>query len=122
MKAIINGKAYDTDEASWQATFLTASDTDHQLYRTADGEFFLVLDEVILDGRRLGPLEDVKDLAPELVMPDTPSPAAARIFWERQSRINRQIDIVPVTAREALLWSIKTQIPATLRGYVLDCV
>ena len=50
MKVTFDGKTYDTESAEQEATFITYSNTPHDLYRTGDGEFFLVLDDYILVG------------------------------------------------------------------------
>ena len=156
MKASVDGKIHDTDAAERQAEFITYSNTEHELYRTTDGEFFLVLSDYVLDGRRLGPLESLEQLAPELCEP--PHDLSALTEWpnwetddnerqcylaalgaamakptetekaklhrlrERERRLRREDRLVLVTNNEALKWCVKTQIPESLRGYLLDCL
>jgi len=119
VKATINGKTYDTEEAKQQAEFLTYSDGDHKLYRTEAGEFFLVLSDCVLDGRRLGPLES---LPPELHVSDGGRESRQLRDLERRRRLCWEERLLPVTELEAMTWCIKTQIPETFRGYLLECL
>lgn len=73
--------------------------------QTPDGAFFLWLHQVYVDGQKLGPNDLWIDL---------------RTDPKARSRLHCQRQIVPLTSREALEWCIKTQIPETLRGYLLD--
>jgi len=84
---------------------------DEYLYQTAAGDFFLLRKIVYLDGRMMGPIEN---MPPELLLGTA---VAAR---KRRTRLKEKI--IPMSAREALLWCVKTQIPETLRGYLLDCI
>lgn len=129
MKATIDGREYDPAQAKHQATFLTYNDTEYVLYQTSDGDFFLLLDCYSLDGRELGPMEVLEDLAPEFkdVTPwgsrrPKSKTALRRLEQEWQRRVKHYERLVPLTNKEALAWCIKTQIPASLRGYLLDCL
>jgi hypothetical protein len=106
LKANIAGIIYDTEESKKLAHKATVS-SDAQLFQTRGGLFFLLLMQLYVDGRKLGPQESWVDLrrTPNLV-----------------SRIKVGSEIKPLTSREALEWSIKTQIPETLRGYLLDSI
>lgn len=140
MKASINGRIYDTEQAEWQSTFLTHSGGEHRLYRTPVGEFFIALEETVLDGRRLAPTETLESLAPELCEPTPdiaenepdfnefaetqPDPGETRLHWlrERARRVASDQRILPVSDKEALRWCIQTQIPDCFKGYLLDCL
>lgn len=76
--------------------------TEETLYRTPEGEFFIDLGETWLNGRRLEPDEDFDPCT--------------------QGRAIYTSTIIPITAREAIEWCIKTRIPETFRGYLLDCL
>ena len=110
MKAIINGKTYDTEHAEEVANTPGLS-TDEKLFRTKEGEFFLGTTDTWLDGRRLGRDEDCFESYTAAGIKSFPSP-----------RITHNKQIAPLTNRQAMEWCIKTQIPETFRGYLLDCL
>ncbi len=62
-----------------------------------NGKFFLLVESVIRKGSMYGEEENRKTV------------------HERQ-------EVVSMTEREALVWSIKRHIPETFRGYVLECL
>jgi hypothetical protein len=106
LKANIAGIIYDTERSTNLAHKATVS-SDAQLFQTRDGRFFLLMLQLYVDGRKLGPRECWVDLrsTPNLL-----------------SRLKVGSEIKPLTSRQALEWSIKTQIPQTLRGYLLDSI
>lgn len=106
MKATIGGITYDTDQSKKLAHKANVS-SDAQLYQTEDGAFFLVSLQLYVDGRKLGPEECWIDLrsAPNV-----------------NSRLKVASEITVLTPRLALEWAIKTQIPETLRGYLLESI
>jgi len=106
LKESIGGIVYDTDKSKKLAHKATVS-SDVQLFQTSDGNFFLLALQLYADGRRLGPNECWLDLrkAPEV-----------------QSRLKVGAEIQVLIARQALEWAIKTQIPETLRGYLLESI
>ena len=106
MKTKISGIVYDTHQSEKLAHKATVS-TDAQLFQTREGLFFLVTLQLYADGRRLAPDESWTDLrhTPDLL-----------------SRLKVGTEIKPLTSREALEWAIKTQIPETLRGYLLESI
>ncbi len=106
MKATIGGITYDTDLSTKLAHKANVS-SDAQLYQTADGSFFLVSLQLYVDGRKLGPEECWMDLR------NTPNV---------NSRLKVNAEITVLTPRLALEWAIKTQIPETLRGYLLEAI
>ena len=73
--------------------------------QTPEGGFFLWRHQVYVDGQKLGRNEIWIDL---------------RRDPKAKSRLRCHREIVPLTPREALEWCIKTQIPETLRGYLLE--
>src|SRR4030095_5046660 len=75
-------------------------------------EFFLLFQQSYLDGRKLGPEEDLYELAPDLFI------RGAAV--ERDRRTKSVLAIRPITNREAVVWCVNTQIPKPLRGYLLD--
>src|SRR5688572_6103788 len=114
MKTTIDGRAYDTDEADFIADWTTHAETIDTLYRTRDGEFFLVEEVWWLDGVRLPHNVAVESRAPEL-LPNSPT-----ITAERNRRIRRTHDFKSLSAREAMKWCIQTLMPETFRGYLLE--
>lgn len=100
----IAGKFYDTETALKLAGKGSPS-SQQDFMQTPDGAFFLWLHQVYVDGQKLGPNDLWIDL---------------RTDPKARSRLHCQRQIVPLTSREALEWCIKTQIPETLRGYLLD--
>jgi|GEM_PF-6817484 len=83
---------------------------EEYLYRTKAGRFWLRRTVCFVDGRELGNLEPI---------PREVDDAPVEV---RQKRLTCKESIVHMTTREAMIWCIKTQIPETLRGYLLDCV
>lgn len=106
MKATIGGIVYDTDESKKLAHKASPS-TDAQLYQTRDGQFFLVSICLFVDGQKLAPDECWIDL---------------RLDPDIKSRLKVAAEIAVLTSRQALEWTIKTQIPETLRGYLLESI
>lgn len=104
MKKTIGNTSYDTEISTSLAAERTQS-THQELHQTPEGEFFLLIHQIYVDGKRLNPHElwvDLRDASGE------------------QSRLRCVQDILPLSHREAVEWCVKTQIPETLRGYVLD--
>ena len=106
VKAEIAGKIYDTDTATKLAGKATPS-SQQDFLQTPEGNFFLWVHQVYVDGKKLGPHDLWVDLR------STPA---------GRSRLNCHRHILPLTPREALDWCVKTQIPAPLRGYLLDAL
>ena len=106
MKVTINGITYDTDTATKLAHQPTCS-SDQQLYQMSNGDFFLLILQMHVDTKKLGPHEIWIDLG---VKPP------------RQARLCITARILPLTHQKALEWCIKTQIPVTFRGYLLECL
>ncbi len=106
MKATIDGVLYDTDQAKKLAHKANVS-SDSQLYQTGEGRFFLLNLQLFVDGQKLGLNECWVDLR------KTP---------DISSRLKVSAEIVALTPREALQWAIRTQIPETLRGYLLEAI
>ena len=115
MHAIINGRRYNT-ALSTEIAIDDSPHGDDELYQTRSGAFFLVAKETWLDGRRLKPDEDVHDLAPEL------QPLTIHVSAERKKRIKIARTIIPLTRREALIWTIRIRLPETFREYVLEAI
>jgi len=116
MRATINGTDYDTNEADFIAEWLTHAETIDTLYRTRDGEFFLVEEVEWLDGVRLPHNVAVESRAPELL------PSSRTTNADRSRRIRRTYDFKPLTAQKAMKWCIQTLMPETFRGYLLECI
>ena len=106
MKATIEGIVYDTDQSKRLAHKASIS-CDTQLYQTEDGRFFLLILQLYVDGRKLAPDECWLDL---------------RESPKIKSRLKVAAELTVLTSRQALEWAIKTQIPATLRGYLLEAI
>ena len=106
MKKTIEGKTYDTENATSIAAESTHS-SYQVLYQNEEGEFFLVIHQVYVDGKRLNPHELWVDL---------------RQNPKANGRLQCAQEIMPLVPRQALEWCVKTQIPETLRGYLLDCI
>ena len=106
MKTTIAGIVYDTERSRKLAHKTTVS-SDTQLFQTPQGDFFLVMLQIYIDGRKLGPNEYWLDL---------------RLGPDVESRLKVGAEIQGLTHRQALEWAIKTQIPATLRGYLLESI
>ena len=106
MKKKIGTKTYDTEDAKSLAAERTRS-MHQELFQTSEGDFFLLVHQIYVDGKRLNPHELWVDL---------------RNATSEQSRLRCVQDIVPLSRLQAVEWCIKTQIPETLRGYVLDCL
>jgi hypothetical protein len=104
MRVHIGKKVYDTEEARSLATHLTAS-SQQALLQTPEGDFFLFIHQVYVDGNKLGPHDTWVDL---------------RNTRDPDSRIQCRHGIRPLGRREALEWCIKTQIPETFRGMLLE--
>jgi hypothetical protein len=106
LKATIGGITYDTDHSRKLAHKASVS-SDTQLYQTSEGAFFIVQMQLYVDGKKLGVDECWLDLRSD---PDI------------KSRLKVAAEITVLTTRQALEWSIKTQIPATFRGYLLESI
>lgn len=106
MKATIGGITYDTDTARKLAHKPTPS-SDEQLYQSPSGEFFLLVIQAYVDGQKLGPNEVWFDLGRSAAP---------------NSRLRFRGRILPLRSEQALRWCIRTQVPVTLRGYLLDCL
>ena len=115
MHAIINGRHYDTALATAIA-IEDPLDGSEELYQTRGGTFFLVANEKWLDGRRLKRDEDLHELAPEL------QPLTTHVSAQRKKRIKNVRTIIPLTRREALIWSIRIRVPKTFQEYLLDVI
>ena len=111
MRTEVNGKFYDTMDSE-DIAINTLPTGDNHLYHTKQGEYFLLVQQSYLDGRKLDPEEDLYELAPDLFI------RGAR--EERSRRTKSVLAIQPVTNREAAVWCVKTLIPKQLRGYMLD--
>jgi len=112
LKATIDGIVYDTDQSKKLAYKATVS-SDAQLYQTADGRFFLLNLQLYVDGQKLGRDECWLDLRKSRE-PDVPG--------DISSRLKVGAEITVLTTRQALEWSIRTQIPETFRGYLLEAI
>jgi hypothetical protein len=106
VKVTIAGITYDTDGSQKLAHRSTTS-MEEQLHQTADGDFFLFILQLQVDGKPLGPHETWFDLRKD-------DKASARLSVSER--------ILPLDSRAALEWSVKTQIPKPLRGYFLECM
>jgi hypothetical protein len=106
MRKKIGNKTYDTTQAKSLAAERNQS-SHQELYQSTEGYFFLLIHQIFVDGKKLNPHElwvDLKDTS------------------ARRSRLRCVQNILPLTNRQAVEWCVKTQIPHTLRGYVLDCI
>jgi len=106
LKATIDGILYDTDQSKKLAHKANVS-SDAQLYQTEEGRFFLLNLQLYVDGQKLAVNECWIDLrkSPDIT-----------------SRLKVGAEIVALIPREALQWAIRTQIPETLRGYLLEAI
>jgi hypothetical protein len=122
MKAMLNGKVYDTSSAREVATD-PSRDGDDALYQTKDGGFFIVETVTYLDGKKLEPWQAVEDMDPEL-SPELglTRPDAAPLEKRWRGRVKMRPQIHPLSQRDAMLWCIKTQIPECFRGYLLEAI
>lgn len=111
MTATINGKTYNTKRADYVGANNPTATTEAQLYRTKRGEFFLEMCVTFLDGKQLAPHD--KTL---WQLEQSLSEA------ERRKRLKHKASITPMTWREALVWSIKAQMPEEFCGYLLECL
>jgi hypothetical protein len=78
------------------------------MYRTPEGELFLVITGTEVDGRRLGPNDDW--------------PSDFGLEDQFSGRVIKYAEFHLLTPQEALVWCIRHLIPSTLRGCLLDCV
>jgi hypothetical protein len=106
VKVTIAGIIYDTDESQKLAHRSTTS-MEEQLHQTSDGDFFLFILQLQVDGKPLAPHETWFDLRKD-------DKASARLSVSER--------IMALDSRGALEWSVKTQIPKPLRGYFLECM
>ncbi len=107
MKTILNGKVYDPGVDEELAVTKSANDY-HKLRRTADGDFYVELEHVWLDGRKLRDDEWLLNLAPWY----------DRDTRQRERRVRIEIELVPLTPSAALAWCVRTQIPPCFSGGV----
>lgn len=101
-----NSKTQHAEKARRLARF-SALNTEEELFQTPDGGFYLRITETYFRGRRLGPHEGWRALGITR-LPD--------------ERLQNDTRLRPLSKRSALEWCIKTQIPETLRGYLLDSI
>ena len=109
MKALIDGKAYDTSISEEISNYPRAHGEEF-LRQTEGGEFFLHVSDAYLDGKLMGEKDPLDHEIYQV--------SAA----ERKKRLRLKDRIVPLTNREALIWCVKTQIPEQFVGYLLDCI
>jgi len=102
----IGNKIYDTGSATSLAGHRTSS-SHQELYHTSEGDFFLLIHQIYVDGNKLGPHDTWIDL---------------RASGGANSRIQCRQGIRPLRRHEALEWCIKTQIPETFRGLLLESI
>jgi hypothetical protein len=106
MKLTISGITYNT-ATSQKLAHRAAVSLEEQLHQTPEGDFFLFILQIQVDGKALGPFESWMDL---------------RNKEECTTRLSVSERIVALDSRMALEWSVKTQIPKPLRGYFLECM
>ena len=106
MKIQIGNKIYDTASAKSLAGSRTRS-SHQELYQTPDGDFFLFIHQIYVDGNKLGPHDVWVDL---------------RATRNPNSRLRCRQGIRPLRRHEALEWCIKTQIPTPFRGLLLESI
>lgn len=105
MRVQIGNKIYDTTSAGSLAGHRTPS-SHQELFQTSEGDFFLLIHQIYVDGNKLGPHEVWVDLR------------VARHL--AHARLQCRQGIRPLQRHEALEWCIKTQIPETFRGLLLE--
>jgi hypothetical protein len=106
VKTTIGGIEYDS-EASKKLAHKATSSIDEQLHITTDGNYFLLILQVMVDGKPLGPYESWMDL---------------RQGGKGANRLSVGERILALTHRQTIEWCIKTQIPSTLRGFFLESI
>jgi hypothetical protein len=106
VKVQIGNKIYDTAAADSLAAYRTCS-SHQELLQTREGDFFLFIHQIYVDGKQLGPHELWVDM---------------RMVKRTHSRLRCCQSIRPLGHREALEWCIKTQIPLTFRGLLLESI
>ena len=104
MRVQIGNKTYDTASDTRLAGHRTAS-RYQELFQTSEGDFFLYVQQIYVDGSKLGPNDTWVDL---------------RKKRDPHSRLHCRHGIRPLRRHEALEWCIKTQIPETFRGLLLE--
>jgi len=113
MKATINGRTYDTDEAEVIYSFdWDASGED--LYLTPEGEFFQMKTETWVDGRQLQPGETIEDYGFKTVKYSASNPPPATALVDNGLRY--EAELVLLTREQALALCIKFLIPPSLQG------
>jgi hypothetical protein len=118
VRSKVGGRIYDTTRAkhlcgSGGGTF------DNDLYQKPTGEFFIATRQRLLDGRPLGPEEDLAELLPD------PDPDWRGIIADREAVRKRCKDkefVTPVSREDALLWCIANQMPELFRQELLRLV
>jgi hypothetical protein len=106
VKVQIGNKIYDSASAKSLAGNRTQS-SHQELFQTPDGDFFLLIHQIYVDGQKLGPNDIWVDL---------------RLTHPPHSRLHCRQGIRPLKRDEALEWCIKTQIPMTFRGLLLESI
>ena len=106
LKETIGGITYDTDAGRKLAHKPTLS-SDQQLFQTPAGQFFLLTLQLHVDGRKLEPNECWIDLRH--------NPGVS-------SRLTVSSKITPLTGHEAIRWCVRSLVPETLRGYLLESI
>ena len=119
MKARINGKTYDTEAAENIAGSDQFCGPD-RLYRTPAGDFFLVERRETRIGREQYPAEqtDPREASRTFFTPERIAETPDAV-WES---LKRWKIVVPLSHREALIWTIKQMMPDTFKGYLLESI
>jgi hypothetical protein len=110
MRTELNGKLYDTTD-SVDIALDTLPTGDNHLYQTKQGEFFLLLQQSYLDGRKLGPEEDLYELAPDLFV---------RGAGEERSRRTKAPGHPTDHEQRSGVWCVKPVLKTVSRALPLD--
>lgn len=116
MKTRINGKL------ATEIAMDPSPDGDDTLYRTASGEFYLEEGTTFVDGNKLKPWEEVEVIAPELDYCRGPAAQITSKIEASRRRVRHVTSIKRLSARDAMIWCIRTQIPECFRGYLLESI
>jgi hypothetical protein len=106
LKPQFDSKAYETGKGKRLAKLSTLN-SEETLYQTPEGGFYLLITETFFKERKLAPFEDWRRLG------------VTRLPDDRLHDEQRRISLSP---RQALEWCVRTQIPETFRGYLLECL
>ncbi|MBU6402712.1 MAG: hypothetical protein KGS61_20515 [Verrucomicrobia bacterium] len=106
MNKLSDNRTRGADRTRRLARFSTLN-TEEELWQKTDGGFLLRISETYFQGRRLGPLEGWRELGIKHLPDD---------------RLHTGIRVLPLTKRQALEWCVRTQIPETFRGYLLESI